>query len=210
LLLFIAAPSRRWNGGAVINIFILLANSMQMKRILLKLRRPLTRFWYRVVTLQSSPHKVALGFALGVLISFTPTFGVQMALAAAIATLVRVNPLSAIVGVQLTNVFTVVPIYLMCYRVGLLLLGKSTGAVPAVDHAQSWSLWEMTRLGWDWIFTELVGAVFVGTFSAVVAYVFALWGVTRYRDMRARRKLERMSRRMAAKARDAARPPGQA
>ena len=56
-----------------------------MRRSLRKLSRRALR---SIVTLKGSPRAIALGTAIGMVITFTPTIGFQMALGAFFATLV--------------------------------------------------------------------------------------------------------------------------
>ena len=50
------------------------------------------RYWYRrVVALRATPHQIAMGAAVGVFLAFTPTFGLQMALAIVVAFVFRIS-----------------------------------------------------------------------------------------------------------------------
>ena len=64
----------------------------------------------RIVYSRSSTPSIAAGVALGVFIAFTPTVGLQMLIAALLATAFRVNVLAAVVPVWITNPLTVMPI----------------------------------------------------------------------------------------------------
>ena len=68
------------------------------------------------------PHQVALGVALGVFIAFTPTFGIQMAMAVIFATFLQANRAAALAGVWISNPLTMVPMYLGAYYLGLLFM----------------------------------------------------------------------------------------
>lgn len=65
-----------------------------------------------------SPHKVALGVAIGVAVAFTPTLGGQMALAGALAGLCGGSVRAALPTVWITNPLTAGPIYLGVYHIG--------------------------------------------------------------------------------------------
>ena len=165
--------------------------------MLRKLYQKLNRVWYRLVTLRSSPRKVAGGLALGIFVSLTPTFGLQMAIVVGLAALLRVNAASAVVGVYLTNPVTVAPLYLLCYKVGRLVVGG--GPVPEADISAiglfSWVL----RLGGQWVTwmgIEFLGALIVGTLAACCVYFPTLFGVVRYRRARLNRRIRRMRRRL--------------
>ena len=46
---------------------------------------------YGVLHADDTPHRIALGVAIGIFVTFTPTLGFQMILVAVIATLLRAN-----------------------------------------------------------------------------------------------------------------------
>ncbi|MDP6107507.1 MAG: DUF2062 domain-containing protein [Candidatus Brocadiia bacterium] len=153
--------------------------------------------WYRLVTLRSSPRKVAGGLALGIFVSLTPTFGVQMPIAVAVAALLRVNAASTLVGVYLTNVVTVWPLYVLCYRVGRLVVGGTPADEVEFSSAGGiYRLLEMGQRGIALIGTELIGAIIVGALAAPCVYFLTLFGVVRYRRARLNRRIQKMRRRL--------------
>ncbi len=165
--------------------------------MLRRIYKKLARAWYRLVTLKSSSRKIAAGFALGIFLSFTPTFGFQTVLALAAAAMLKVNPISCVLGVYLTNVFTVMPIYAFCYGVGRWVLGVEQ--VVKVDLEQDGillSILGLGRRGLAWIGVQSVGAVLVGGVSGGIAYFLALFGVIRYRTARLNRRIRAMHRRI--------------
>lgn len=165
--------------------------------MLRKLYQKLYAVWYRLVTLRSSPRKVAGGLALGIFVSLTPTFGVQMAIVVAVAALLRVNAASALVGVYLTNVVTVWPLYVLCYRVGRVVVGGTPADEVVFSRAGGiYRLLELGQRGLVLIGTELIGAVIVGTLAAPCVYFLTLFGVVRYRRARLNRRIRRMRRRL--------------
>lgn len=167
-------------------------NSGMKKMTIRYLRRAyirLQRLWYKLVTLKSSPQKIALGFAMGLCVAYTPTIGIQTVLVLALAALFRVNPVSATVGVYMSNPVTIVPMYALCYKVGAWILG----AEPAFDNIDfSASLLSLSKEGLYWIGVEAVGAVVVGVVTFPIAYLVALWVVVGYRRARLNRRIERM------------------
>jgi len=152
----------------------------------------LGKLWYKLVTLKSSPRKIAAGLAVGIFLAYTPTFGFQTILAIGCATLLRINPVSTVVGVYLTNIFTVAPIYALCYSVGRYLIGSE----PLQNPAQFNSWVTFLKAGPRVIYTELIGGLVVGIITAIPAYFLALLGIVRYRRVRLNRRIERMRRRI--------------
>jgi len=165
--------------------------------MLRRIYNKLAGVWYRLVTLKSSPRKIALGLALGVFLSYTPTIGFQTPIAIGLAALLKVNPVSAVIGVYLTNVFTAWPLYLFCYKVGGLVLGvEVTGREHVREAGFLVGVVNFGRLGLEWMAVELLGAIIVGSVSAVAAYFLALFALIRYRRARLRRRIQKMRERL--------------
>ena len=60
-------------------------------------------FWRQVIQLRATPHRVALGFAIGVFTACTPFLGVQTVLACLLAFLLRVSMPAALLGTFIGN-----------------------------------------------------------------------------------------------------------
>jgi uncharacterized protein (DUF2062 family) len=131
-----------------------------------------------VLSLDDTPHHIALGTAIGVFWGLTPTVGVQMLLVVAVYYLClpffRFNVKAGLVAVYISNPLTMVPLYWFDYRVGQLLFG---GEVTREQFAQileyngfgEWWATVLTLfvdLGW----TMLVGSLIVGTVGALLTY----------------------------------------
>jgi len=148
---------------------------------------------YRVLHADDTPHRIALGVAVGVFVAFTPTIGFQMVLAVALAWLIGGNKVVAVPFVWISNPFTMVPIYLPNYYVGRWLLGSS---VPPPDFGQvvqaSGTWLEKVRMWWDvtWqSFTPLwVGSLVVAFVLAIPSYFVFYWMVVLYRKALAKVK----------------------
>jgi len=87
----------------------------------------------RLTRLSGTAHTIALGFACGAAISFTPLVGLHIALAALLAWLLRGHILAAVVGTVVGNPWTFPFIWLATYKVGQIILGSGEAAPwPAV------------------------------------------------------------------------------
>ncbi len=75
------------------------------------------------------PHRLALGAAIGMFVTFTPTIGFQMAIVVFLAWLLRANKVVGVPLVWISNPATLAPIFYPCYVVGRLILNyPSIGA----------------------------------------------------------------------------------
>jgi len=168
---------------------------------------------YRVLHADDTPHRIALGVAVGLFVAWTPTIGAQMALAVALATMVRANKLVPVPLVWLTNPFTMVPVYYANWLVGRALLPTSeqlsvhevyTRLTTVAQHSQGLfhlftnllniSFWK-TLLS---MFLELgvqlwIGSLAVGAVLGAIGYVAVYQGVVAYRSRRRRRRERRMA-----------------
>ncbi|RKY13912.1 MAG: hypothetical protein DRP52_01545 [Planctomycetota bacterium] len=79
---------------------------------------------HRILTADSSPHRAALGVAIGLFVAMTPTLGMQMILAGGLAMAFRANKTLSLTFVWITNALTAIPIFLFNYTVGCWLLRK--------------------------------------------------------------------------------------
>ncbi len=151
-----------------------------------KLRRI---FVLKVLHADDSPHRIALGVAIGTFVGFTPTVGFQTIIAIALAAACRVNKLAAIPMVWITNVVTAVPIYALCHHIGAGLVGTAGPMEPfptfGFAHMLEFSFWAdiatwVTRVG-----AELwTGCLLVGFIGATISYFVSRWAVTHYRHRR--------------------------
>jgi uncharacterized protein len=149
--------------------------------------------------LHGSPHKIALGAALGMFIAITPTFGIQLILAFIIASIFRASRPAALISVWVTNIFTLAPIYAFCYLVGAVFVpdadlsmrevyGTMTQLVVSLGSLSFWEIWSQTkvvaRLGWDMFLPMLIGGCIVGAVAGAATYPVVYWGVKRYRTVK--------------------------
>jgi uncharacterized protein len=84
-----------------------------------KKKHPILRFLeYRILHIDDSPHKIALGLAVGLFIAWTPLLGIHLLLVIAFTVLLRANKFAALVSVWVSNIFTIPFVYYPAYLVG--------------------------------------------------------------------------------------------
>lgn len=131
-----------------------------------------------LLQLEEAPRKVALGFALGILIGMTPFWGLHIPTSLLIAAPLRWSKLAALIGVQITNVGTAAFIYPLNYWVGLKLTGASqTVAWPEPLGYQQ--MFELVRQSPLIVVDLCVGGLVLGLPLAVGGYFLALQVVQR-------------------------------
>jgi uncharacterized protein (DUF2062 family) len=127
---------------------------------------------------------VAGGVAIGLFCGLIPG-PLQMISAALLAILFRVNlPVAALVTLY-TNPFTIVPLYLLAYEIGIRVTGSAQGvAVPAFPEVH-WHDWFGQMWSWLMALGEplLIGLPLLASGLAIIGYIairlfwrlFVLW-----------------------------------
>ena len=109
-----------------------------------------------------TPHEIALGLALGVLIAFVPLMGTHTLLAIGLASLLRLSPLIVLAGTQVSNPLSYPFQLFLCAEVGNLILRGSFLDLTFSKNIKfllSHYLWPI-----------VVGSVVVGILAAGISY----------------------------------------
>lgn len=148
------------------------------------------RGWARaIVAIRETPRQVALGVALGSFIAFTPFIGLQMLLAALVATLAGASKRAAMLAVWISNPVTMGPIFAFTYHLGLLFMTPESasaasidpapvaGLQPAVTPGSAMTLGQVLETGQGVLTPLLVGGAAAGILAAALSYVLTRRGV---------------------------------
>lgn len=84
-------------------------------------------FVTKMESMKGEPHFVAMGMAVGIFVSMTPTIPFHTLAAVILAYLFKGSRPAAMLGVWVSNPFTLVFFYLACYKIGMLIFGASAG-----------------------------------------------------------------------------------
>ena len=128
-----------------------------------------------LLQVEESPARVALAFAIGVFVSFSPFLGIHTGLSLGIAFLFRLNRVAILIGTWVNNPWTIAPVYTAGTLLGCALLGVSPASLGAVDwklHGRAFyeALFEGFRplLG-PFVFGNLILAAVAGLVTYLVA-----------------------------------------
>lgn len=148
----------------------------------------------RILHADDPPHRLALGVAIGLFVTFTPTIGFQSLLVVGLAWLLGGNKLVGLPLIWISNPATFVPIYYPSYRIGRWILGGE----PA-----KWNWWkelakppegtlEAIRFYWSRML-EIIGPLTLGCLILAVPISLASYWLTyhlveKYRAIRERRR----------------------
>lgn len=143
---------------------------------------------HKILRADDSPHRLALGVALGMWVALLPLVGIQMITSAALCHPFKGNKVVAMAMAWVSNPITLVPIFLPCYWLGCLILGLD--AIPYDDFVAIFSpdvegWWSRIAASWSAmmaIFGPLwLGSAIVATVVAVPCYFITERAVTWYR-----------------------------
>ncbi len=177
-------------------------------------RRAVEYIGHRIKRIPDTPHKIALGFAAGVFVSFTPFFGLHFIFAALVAMAIRGNVLASLMGTFFGNPITFPIIATISFRSGQMILdvgaAESTfgGLKSAIVNGfvGTWqsilSIVGLSEPAWGQVgyfftsvfFPYLIGGLIPGLIAGVFCYFLARPLVAAYQKSRKARLLKKISK----------------
>ncbi|MCR9295793.1 MAG: DUF2062 domain-containing protein [bacterium] len=157
---------------------------------------------HRVLHADDPPHRLALGIAVGMFVTFTPLIGIQMMVSVFLAWLLRANKVVGVPIVWISNPLTVIPIFTPCYVLGCKVLGVPVVLEVWQEISREWNAliadpgtrlgdkvrfwWErLIDVGWDSMLDFAgplwVGCLLVAAVAGVVSYYISLFAIRQYR-----------------------------
>ena len=144
--------------------------------------------WKKLLRLGDTQHAIALGFALGVFVSFTPLIFFHLILAAILAWILRGNIIASALGTFVGNPFTFPFIWLGIYYLGALFLGEGALAnLPSPLTGETLIAYAQTHV-WDVFLPMMIGGVLMGGAAGILFYPIIYYLVGAYRRRRRRRR----------------------
>ena len=147
--------------------------------------RKLRAFYETLLMLDDTPRRIALGMAAGLFISWTPTVGIQTLLVIPVTSLIRANRVAGVIGVYLSNPFTILPMYWIEYKLGTIVLHESLTfeEFRALISLESWTeTWRtLTDVGMELLMAMFLGGLILGTVTAIIGYCVTHWLICRVR-----------------------------
>lgn len=137
----------------------------------------------RLLRVKDSPHQVALGFTLGFIPNWYPTFGLGVILSVGLAKIVRVNPVAAFLGGVIGSPLWPA-LFFLNYKVGGLLLDRRSRVdeIEDVDYVEAL---EQTIDGVNSFFSKsytfLAGALINTIFFSICIYFIVYFLFKAYR-----------------------------
>ncbi|PIB23256.1 hypothetical protein BFP76_09600 [Amylibacter kogurei] len=167
-------------------------------------RRAIEYMGHRIKRLPDTPHRIALGFASGAFVCFSPFFGFHFFIAAFVAFILRGNVLASLLGTFIGNPITFPFIATISYRTGLWILGYARDETVwhKIKHGfgeAGRAMWGNVRAlfgyepsNWDGIFEffskimvpYMVGGIIPGLITAVATYFISKPLIVAYQKRR--------------------------
>ncbi len=134
--------------------------------------------YHQLVEINDTPHRKAMGLAIGVFCGIFPGTGPLAALA--VSLILRVNRAAALVGSVLTNSWLSLVVWGMAVKIGSLLQGEDWQKIQAA--------WQGLMKDFHWhaliqgpilhaLGSVVLGFMIVGGFLALGVYGIALWAL---------------------------------
>ena len=134
-----------------------------------------------LLKLDDPPHKLALAFALGVFIAFSPTIGLHMVSCLAFGWMFRLNKLVIITASFINNPWTIVPLYGFCVWFGMKITGDDIAVPQIAWNELTFSSSYLVLKPYLWSF--VAGTLLLGVIAAFLSYFLFYWVVVRYRRL---------------------------
>jgi uncharacterized protein (DUF2062 family) len=147
------------------------------------MRGRVSGFLRRLFALNDTPERIALAFALGVFLAFSPLIGLHAFLGFLLAFSFGLNRFALLLGVFINNPWTLVPIYAAGTYLGSLLIGfPPKPTLPNFEWQALWNgdFWLQLVSQWHILKPLLLGSSILSIVTSTMAYLAALY-VIRHR-----------------------------
>ena len=134
----------------------------------------------QILSVKESPHRIATAFAFGVFIGMSPLLGIHTLLGLFFAWIFRLNRIITLIGVYITNPWTIVPIYTFGTWVGARVMGIEN-IIPYIDWSNITFIVFMENFR-PLILPFITGTILTGFVSAVISYFIIYMSVKKYRE----------------------------
>jgi len=127
----------------------------------------------RFLALEDTPERIALGFSIGVFISFSPLLGLHTVLGMSIAVFFGLNRTAVFTGLWINNPWTLLPVYSAAIYLGRKLAGFSKVSLPMFHFHEIWHARYWLALAHDWP-PLVLGSTVLSLVAGSLAYAITL------------------------------------
>ncbi len=155
--------------------------------------------YLKIIRIDDTPEKIALGMALGIAAGILPTFGLGIIFAIFLALLFKANKISAVIGTMIMNPWTSVFFWTLSYILGELIIHQNiapnvASAITEIKYMEGLSILEMLKefislAGKEILLPYLIGNIILTMVLSVGFYFITLKMVIAYRKVKKEGKL---------------------
>ncbi|OPB29272.1 DUF2062 domain-containing protein [Bartonella sp. WD12.1] len=170
-------------------------------RLWLLSRRSFCYMHKRILRISETPHKVALGVAIGIFSACSPFLGLHIILALFFSWVLRGNFTAAIIGTVFSNPLTFLPIVMIDYKIGYLFLSLF-GNVGEISFSQIRTIfgdltfskvWIIFGNTWDSIMLPMIlGGILLGFVFGGLSYIGVYKAIGRFQQKRYQKMMQRV------------------
>lgn len=133
------------------------------------------------MSLDDTPERLALAFAIGVFVAFTPIVGLHTISVIFLAWVFRLNKIVSVIGSNISNPYTLIPLYAASIWCGSVLLGQKMGLdLDWGNLSLNTFLIQVKPL----LIPLVIGSIVLGIISSVGSYFIFYYGVRRYKKFK--------------------------
>jgi len=120
--------------------------------------------------LDDSPGKIALSFAIGVFIAFSPLLGTHLIMVFMIILIFRVSKVAILTGALINNPWTIVPMYTTGTFLGFIILRQPLAKFPKFSLSDFSSLPDFFDKFKIILYPYLIGCTVLGLIAAMIGF----------------------------------------
>jgi uncharacterized protein (DUF2062 family) len=124
----------------------------------------------KFMDLDDSPDKIALSFAIGVFIAFSPLLGTHLILVFLIILVFRVSKVAILTGALINNPWTIVPMYTAGTFLGFIILHQPLAEFPKFSLSDFSSLPDFFDKFKKILYPYLIGCTALGLIVAIIGF----------------------------------------
>ncbi|PIW66607.1 MAG: hypothetical protein COW11_02440 [Candidatus Omnitrophica bacterium CG12_big_fil_rev_8_21_14_0_65_43_15] len=145
-----------------------------IKLIRMRIRYYLNNIYNKLVKANDTPHRIALGFGIGVFYGLFPFVGVVFTIITSL--IFKANKASALIGCFVTNTWMTALLLLPSIKVGSKMFG--------VDWRAVWQDMRLKDFSSDVLLPSIVGFLTIALAVGVLGYLISLFFIIKYRKHR--------------------------
>jgi uncharacterized protein (DUF2062 family) len=145
------------------------------------IRKQVSDYYWKLMNVPGQINDVAIGFAIGVFIAFSPWVGFHTILAFLIVLALRKSVAAGILGTLVMNPVTGPFIYTLEFELGKRVLHYRRARIPSDFTFEVSTLHSFWHTGMRILLPITVGSVIIGAAAAVIAYFLLRRSLQAYR-----------------------------